>query len=77
MVDAPGSLAAAAPDLGAAVFGGAAGGLVDGVAGALGALDEPGRGVTLGRDVGPWAASGCASRSAPSAGAMSVVGRIL
>jgi len=34
-------------------------------------------GVTLGRDVGPWAARGCANNSAPSAVAMSVVGLIL
>src|SRR3954453_822691 len=73
----PGSPAPDAPDLGAAVLGGAADGFVVGAAGALGAPDEPGSGVTLGRDVGPWAASGCASRSAPSTGAMSVVSRIL
>ena len=51
--------------------GGAAGFDVVGT-GALGCC-----GVILGRDVGPWAASGCANSSAPSAVAMSVVGLIV
>jgi hypothetical protein len=53
VVIAPGAFAsAAAPALGAPVLGGG-GAFVVGVLGALGALDEPGRGVTLGPDVGP------------------------
>ena len=76
---APGSFApAAAPAFGPGTFGGVVGARVVGVLGALGAVGEPGSGVTLGRDVGPCAASGCANSSAaPSAVAMSVVGRIL